>query len=156
MKPSDLHRLLDEILASGRDAEQVGTLLRGLLKHNLAEPTALTIIANAGVHEIPDAYLRGEVYEASRGNWDVSTEEALSRELTVILSRLVNKLRSRRWSCVYLIPTGHPILSLQIKAMVYQLLRFNTIDLYHKGGTYLEVNLDQRAIAIATGHRVGS
>jgi hypothetical protein len=106
-----------------------------------------------GVHEIPKAYLRGEVYEASRGDWDASTEEALLLELKAILSRLANKLRSNRWKRVYLIPTGHPVLSLQIKAMVYRLLRFNTIDLYHKAGTYFEINLDQRAIALDAGDR---
>ena len=94
-----------------------------------------------------------EVYEASRGDWDVSTEDALLRELQAILSRLVDKLRSQRWDRVYLIPTGHPVLSLQIKAMVYRILRINTIDLYHKSGNYFEVDLDQRAIALR-GDRV--
>lgn len=64
---------------------------------------------------------------------------------------MVKNLRSEQWSFVYLIPTGHPVLSLQIKAMVYRLLRLNTIDLYHKAGTYFEINLDQRAIALDTG-----
>lgn len=149
MNPSDLHRLLDKILET-TDTEHVAAGLSRILKRDPSEPAVLTIIANAGVHEIPDTYLRGEIYEASYGDWDASTEEALLNQLKTILSRLANKLRSRRWSCVYLIPTGHPVLSLQIKAMVYRLLRFNTIDLYHKAGTYFEVNLDQRAIALDT------
>jgi hypothetical protein len=128
-------------------------VLEDLLKQSVPEPAVLTIVANVGVHEIPKAYLRGEVYEASRGDWDASTEEALLLELKAILSRLANKLRSNRWKRVYLIPTGHPVLSLQIKAMVYRLLRFNTIDLYHKAGTYFEINLDQRAIALDAGDR---
>jgi hypothetical protein len=37
--------------------------------------------------------------------------------------------------------------------MVYRLLRLNTIDLYYKGGTYIEVNLDHRAIALDAGNR---
>ena len=119
----------------------------------MPEPAVLTIVANAGIHEIPAGYLRGEVYEASRGDWDASTEESLLLELRAILSRLAKKLRSGRWKCVYLIPTGHPVLSLQIKAMVYRLLRFNTIDLYYKAGIYFEVNLDQRAIALDTADR---
>lgn len=146
MKPSDLHRLLDEVLNT-KNAERVEGALTSLLQGDAA-PTVLTIIANAGVHEIPKAYLRGEVYEASRGDWDASDEEALSFELSSILSRLARKLRSRAWNCVYLIPTGHPVLSLQIKTMVYRLLRINTIDLYYKAGTYFEINLDQRAIAL--------
>lgn len=152
MKPHYLHKLLDEVLKT-RDAEQVVAVLEDLLKQSVPEPAVLTIVANVGVHEIPKAYLRGEVYEASRGDWDASTEEALLLELKAILSRLANKLRSNRWKRVYLIPTGHPVLSLQIKAMVYRLLRFNTIDLYHKAGTYFEINLDQRAIALDAGDR---
>lgn len=151
MPQSDLHRLLDKVLKA-RGAAPVEAALDGLLASGEPETQVLTIIANAGVHEVPSTYLRGEVYEASRGDWDASTEEALSIELRRILSRLVKKLRSRRWDRIYLIPTGHPILSLQIKAMVYRILRFNTIDLYYKAGTYFEVDLDQRAIALHEGN----
>jgi hypothetical protein len=150
VQPSDLHRLLDEAVRA-RGTEQVAAALESLVMPNASDVGVLTIIANAGVHEIPAAYLRGEIYEASRGDWDASTEGALLLELNGILSRLVSKLRSEQWNRVYLIPTGHPVLSLQIKAMVYRLLRFNTIDLYYKAGTYFEVNLDQRAIALAKG-----
>lgn len=149
MKPSDLHKLLDEAVKS-RGASAVAEALQGLLKPSGPESTVLTIIANAGVHEIPRTYLRGEVYRASQGDWDASSEEALRGELNAILARLANKLRSRRWQRVYLIPTGHPVLSVQIKAMVYRLLRINTIDLYHKAGTYFEIDIDQRAIALET------
>lgn len=150
MKTDDIHKLLDEALEI-KGSEEVVAALESVL--NVPEGSVLTIIANAGVHEIPKIYLRGEIYEASRGDWNASTEEALLGELTAILSRLANKLRAGRWKRVYLIPTGHPILSLQIKAMVYRVLRFNTIDLYHKAGIYFEVNLDQRAIALDTVDR---
>jgi hypothetical protein len=152
MQPIEIQKLLDEALkASG--SEQVAAALQNLATRAMRDDEVLTIIANAGVHEIPQRYLRGEVYEASRGNWNATTEEALILELTSILSRLVDKLRSGHWKCVYLIPTGHPILSLQIKAMVYRLLRINTIDLYHKEGAYFEINLDQRAVALDAGNR---
>jgi len=144
VKTNELHDLLDDALRT-RSTEHVRAVLETLI--DAPELPVLTIVANAGVHEIPRTYLRGEVYEASRGDWDASTEEALLIEIKGILSRLARKLRSGRWSRVYLIPTGHPIVSLQIKAMVYRLLRISTIDLYHKAGTYFEVDLDQRAIA---------
>jgi hypothetical protein len=149
VKPSDLHKLLDKAVKA-RGVSPVEEALQGLLKPDAPESTVLTIIANAGVHEIPRIYRRGEVYKASQGDWDASTEEALRRELRAILARLANKLRSRRWQRVYLIPTGHPVLSVQIKAMVYRLLRINTVDLYHKAGTYFEIDIDQRAIALET------
>ncbi len=67
MKPSDLHRLLDEALTA-TSAEHVEAALTGLLNRG-TDANVLTIVANAGVHEIPKAYLRGEVYEDSRGEW---------------------------------------------------------------------------------------
>lgn len=152
MQQDNLHRLLDEVLQI-RDVEPVKAALESLLSQNVNEQTVLTIISNAGIHEIPRTYLRGEIYEASRGDWNVSTEETLLLELKIILSRLAKKLRTGSWKQVYLIPTGHPILSLQIKTMVYRVLRLNTIDLYHKAGVYFEVNLDQRAIALEAGDR---
>ena len=145
MKTDDIHKLLDEAIEV-KGTEEVVAVLDKML--NRAEASVLTIIANAGVHEIPKAYLRGEVYEASRGDWNASSEKALLLELTAILSRLAKKLRAGPWKRVYLIPTGHPILSLQIKAMVYRILRFNTVDLYHKAGTYFEGRIHQRAIAL--------
>lgn len=150
MKPNDLRTLFEKALKA-RGTEQVVSALESLLQEKLPEGQVLTIVANAGVHAIPNAYLRGDIYEASRGDWDASTEEELLLELKGILSRLVSKLRSRNWKRVYLIPTGHPILSLQIKVLVYRILRINTIDLYYKAGSYFEVDIDQRAIAIETG-----
>lgn len=152
MQLSEIHRLLDEALKT-RGAEQVVAALERLVTPGTPEPGVLTIVANTGIHEIPPEYLRGEIYEASHGNWDASTEEALLLELNRILSRLVSKLRSGHWNRVYLIPTGHPILSLQIKALVYRLLRFNTVDLYHNAGTYFEVDIDQRALALDVADR---
>jgi len=148
MSRTDLHDLLDEALKL-RGTAPVETALKSLLVSAAPETHVLTIVANAGIHEVPSNYLRGDVYEASRGDWDATTEDALAAELRTILLRLVTKLRSRRWGRIYLVPTGHPILSLQIKAMVYRILRLNTIDLYYKGGTYFEIDIDQRAIALA-------
>ncbi|MGA8433085.1 MAG: hypothetical protein WB729_24905 [Candidatus Sulfotelmatobacter sp.] len=148
MKDSDLHNLLDKAVESSGTVRVVAAL-EGLAVAVAPEEHVLTIIANAGVHTIPQSFLRGEVYEASRGDWNASTEEALLSELSRILSEVVNKLRSKNWKRVYLIPTGHPVLSLQIKAMVYRILRLNTIDLYYKAGSYFEIDLDQRAIALS-------
>ena len=116
-----------------------------------ATQRVLTIVANAGVHQIPERYLRGEVYEASRGNWDATSEAALVGELTKLLEALALKLRAQPWERVYLVPTGHPIFALQIKAMVYRVLRFNTVDLYYKAGTYFDIDIDQRAVALSVG-----
>jgi len=149
MMKRDPRKLLDQLLKK-KGSEAVGSILEELLNEATTRNETLTIVANAGVHAIPKQYLRGEVFEASRGDWNISSQQALVEELKTILSNLVIKLRSKPWQRVYLVPTGHPILSLQIKTMVYRVLRINTIDLYHKSGSYLEVDIDQRAIAIET------
>ena len=155
MNDDELHHLLSEAV-SRRGRPAVAKALQVLLESEDCSEDSLTIVANAGIHEVPSEYLRGEVYEASHGNWDARTQESLVGELTAILSRLALKLRSRQWKRVYLIPTGHPILSLQIKTMVYRLLRMNTIDLYYKAGSYLEVDIDHRDVALtATGEQKG-
>lgn len=152
MPTSDLLPLLEQAVVA-RGQERVARVLIDLIGSD-QEPPVLTIVANAGVHEIPPRYLRGDVYEASRGNWDASSEAALVGELTRILEALARKLRARRWERVYLIPTGHPILSVNIKSMVYRILRMNTVDLYYSSGAYFEVSIDQRAVALRAGHGV--
>ena len=147
MKDSNLQELVTQAVESSGNARVVAAL-QSLIAGPCAEEETLTIISNAGVHSIPSSLLRGEVYEASRGDWNASTQDALIAELQEILLRLVTRLRLRQWRRIYLIPTGHPILSLQIKAMVFRILRLNTIDLYYKGGSYFEVDINQRAIAL--------
>ncbi len=108
----------------------------------------LTVVANAGVHTIPPQYLRGEVYEVSRGNWTGSDQAEVTQELIRLLSGLARKLRAHPWQTVYLVPTGHPILTINVKLLVYRLLRLNTIDLYYREGIYLEIQLDHRRISL--------
>jgi len=133
------------IAAVGRDK-----LIEGLssLASTGHHQRTLTLISNAGVHTIPKEYLRGEVYEVSRGNWTASTADEVKEELTRLLTDLARKLRSNAWQTVYLVPTGHPILTMNVKLLVYRLLRLNTIDIYYREGTYLEVQLDHRRIAL--------
>lgn len=150
MSNKTLAKLLSRAIRSS-GSTRVRAALEQLASSERSRTEELTIIANVGVHKVPQEFLRGEVYEASRGNWNASGEAELSRELEQILRRLVKKLRSKAWKRIYLVPTGHPILSMQIKMMVYRILRLNTVDLYYKGGVYLDINLDQRAIALREG-----
>jgi hypothetical protein len=144
-----LAQLLDLCVAQ-RGAEQTEHVLRALLEPP-GGPEAdrvLTIIANVGVHEIPSEHLRGQVYAASQGNWSAATEEDLRAEVVRILLGVAAKLKERPWQTIYLVPTGHPIVSMQIKTLVYRALRINTIDLAYLNGTYFTVQIDQREIAL--------
>ena len=112
----------------------------GFVRASLAirEPeNVLTIVANAGVHPVPDEYVFGELYEASRGNLDFSSIESVNREYDSIILNLHSKLVSRIWNKIYLFPFGHSTLSMNIKLAVYRTLRMETIDIFYFGsGNY--------------------
>src|SRR5690242_3027812 len=130
MSNEDLHNLLERCV-SVRGEELVREQLSGLLNGPSAENETLTIIANSGVHAIPSQYQRGEVYAASHGNWNVSSQSDLEAEFKRILVGLGRKLKQSPWKRIYLIPTGHPALAIQIKLLVYRVTRINTIDLFY-------------------------
>ena len=145
----DLMKLCVERCGTEATEDALRSLLDG---PDVAECTStLTIIANVGVHEIPEKLRRGEVYSASQGNWQVSSDEDLSREVRRILVGVARKLRERPWQVVYLIPTGHPVVSMQIKALVYRALRLNTVDVAYLNGVYYTLHLDQREVALEAG-----
>jgi hypothetical protein len=129
--------------------EVVEKTLSALLAEKQENQNVLTIIANSGIHKIPSHYCRGEVYSASHGNWNISSEEDLKEEFRRILRDLGTKLASRQWSRIYLVPTGHPALSAQIKLFVYRITRVSTIDLVYFNGHYYEIELDHREIVLS-------
>ena len=108
------------------------------------EDKTLTIIANQNAHHIPAKYLRGEVYVASKGNIDFSSLSAIEGQYVEIIERLKKKLMRKAWSKVYLIPTGHPTLSLQIKSAVYRITRLDTTDLFYSNGEYYDITINWR------------
>ena len=119
---------------------------RTLLKEtaNSIEDRTLTIIANFNTHHIPNQYLRGEVYICSEGNIDFSSQDSIKTQYIKIIDRLKQKLMSKTWSKIYLIPTGHPTLSLQIKNAVYRVTRLETTDLFYSNGEYFDICINWR------------
>ena len=144
----DLTSLLD-IAVESAGTERVAEVLTSLARRETLTDT-LTLVSNAGVHTIPGSYLHGDIYEVSRGDWTASTSAEVHEELTRLLRALAHKLRSRPWRQVYLVPTGHPILTVNVKLLVYRLLRINTIDLYYRAGQYIEVHIDHRRLSLQT------
>ncbi len=142
-----LRKIVEEcIQVRGRAA--VENTLSSLLEGSRSSRNTLTIIANSGVHPIAEDFLKGEVYSASHGNFDVSSKQVIELEFHRILTALGRKLGERSWNEIYLIPTGHPALSAQIKLFVYRILRINTIDLFYTNGKYYELNIDHRDIVL--------
>ena len=120
--------------------------LQRILHAPLEAESTLTIIANAGLHPLPQEVLRGDVFEASRGNLNLTDASTLHLEYVRILSGVARKLLSKTWAIVYLIPTGPPTLALQVKLLVYQICRLATVDLFYSKGQFIEVSLDHREL----------
>ncbi len=139
----DLTDLIE--LAVHREGEQrVLEAVSALLHADIPDLADLTIVGNEGMHNVPEKFLHGEHYIASRGNLDLSSCSAVESTYADVLTSLAAKLRERTWRKVYLIPTGPTTLVLQIKLLVYHITRLSTIDLFYSRGDYCEVNLDYR------------
>jgi hypothetical protein len=150
-KPMDLDTYLKQgIQLFGRDE-----LSKHLAEFNDnfvdLDENVLTIISNAGVHHLAESHQRGEVYEASNGSLDFSSEESVLFEFERILCRLGWKLRERVWQKIYLVPFGPAALSMQIKVLVHKITDLQTIDVMHLGNNrYVDIAIDAREIAVRT------
>jgi hypothetical protein len=138
-----LAELLRKLVAQ-QGPEKAARTLESMVED--AQAAVLTIVPNVGIHKIPERLLKGTVFVGSEGNLDLSTKRSIEAEYGKILLRLKNTLLSRSWTKIYLIPTGHVTLSLQIKLAVYQLTRINTIDLFYLNGKYIELAFDMRKL----------
>lgn len=142
-----IRRLLEQVIAKHGESEAAAALERLLHAPSTVEST-LTIVANGGVHPLSSDALRGEVFFASHGNLNLADAGTLHDEYRSILRRLAAKLRDRPWRRIYLIPTGPPTLSLQIKLLVYQINRLATVDMFYSNGQYIEVCIGHRELLV--------
>jgi len=109
----------------------------------------LTIISNQGVHPLGELHKRGEVFYASKGDLDFSSESKATKAMEKILENTVTKLKSNSWETIYLVPFGPATLSMQIKSLVYRVLHIDTIDVLHIGnGVHVDININPREIAL--------
>ena len=104
-----------------------------LADSNSEDEDTLTIVSNAGIHPIPEDYIRGEIYIASTGNLDFSSIETVQIEYDNIIRQLHLKLLEKNWREVYLFPFGHSTLCMAIKLAVFRTLRIETVDIFYFG-----------------------
>ncbi|MBD2457922.1 hypothetical protein H6G80_28130 [Nostoc sp. FACHB-87] len=123
------------------------TLTREINK-NKSDDYSLTIIANQSLHEIPSRFVHGELYIASYGNLKFENGEIIIKQYEEILLKVRQKLSEKEWKKVYLVPTGHSTLALQIKSLVYHVLRIDTVDLFYSKGEYYEIDINVRTLLL--------
>jgi hypothetical protein len=126
--------------------------LRALLdRPSVVDSSTLTVVANAGVHHMPESLARGTVYILSEGSLDFSTKETASAEFERCLSGLVKILKSNSWKRIYLIPFGPTLLSALAKLLVFRVTGLETIDVMHVRGSYIDIDIDVRRLILDSG-----
>jgi hypothetical protein len=109
----------------------------------------LSIIVNSGIHYLPPEYLRGEIFVASKGSLDLSSDESIREVFRGVLMRTARKLKSRQWQRVYVIPFGPTPLSMQIKLLVYRICGIETIDVMNvPGRPRIDLAFDLRQLVV--------
>lgn len=99
-------------------AERIALLLKPKNDNNLV------IVANKGIHAIDECKLPGSVFYASQGNLggEPMTPDTLKSDLEDIIRRVARKLKEQHYDNVYVVPTGFPIISQYIVAVVIQVI----------------------------------
>lgn len=139
---STLEQLIEKI---GRDT--AARILETHIREN--SDTTLTIVANRGVHHLPSQLERGEVFYASEGSLDFSSIDAVNKQYVSILSAAASKLKSKKWSKIYLVPFGHNSLIMQLKLLIYRITHIESVDIFYDGkGNYYDLAINQREIIV--------
>ena len=114
-----------------------------------SKESVLTIIANEGVHHLPDEFVRGEVYTAHEGSFDFSAPDLTRSQIRNVLLRLAEKLKSKPYHKIYLIPFGHSVPAMQIKLLVYRICHIETVDVFYIGaGRYFDYQENLRDLVL--------
>lgn len=128
--------------------DRLVTELTRLSKSTDENKETLTIIANAGVHHLPEQLLRGQVFKASEGTLDFTSQESTTQEFEMIVKKVAAKLKERDWKRIYLIPFGPANLSMLLKLLVYRVTHIETIDVFYYDGEYRELNIQIRPLIV--------
>jgi len=107
----------------------------------------LTIVSDKGIHHLPETLKRGELYYAAEG-LDLSELSSVENKYREVLWNLSQKLKSKQWKKVYLVPFGHNTLCMQIKLLVFRITRLETIDVLYNNGSYIDLSIYQRDIIL--------
>ena len=107
----------------------------------------LTIVANLSGHPLMEEHHRGEIFVASEGFLDFSSESKATENIKQVLINTANKIKSKKYTKIYLVPFGPSILSMNIKMLVYRVLHMETVDILHSGNNrYFDININHREL----------
>ena len=140
---------LDDLVAKLGYDQACEILLQHTELGEITQTNVLTIVANRGVHYVPKNNLRGEIFYASEGNLDFSSQVTVHSEFKNVLSNIARKLKSQNWKRIYIVPFGPNTLCMQIKLLVYRITGMESVDLFYTdSGEYIELEIKQRDIIV--------
>lgn len=141
MISTELKNLIETYIIENGEDSLISTLKKNISNNSNG---IITIIVNQGLHHFPDALIKGEKYICSHGSFNI---DDIKTHIEQTLSDLAKKLKSERWRKIYLVPSGHPLLSMQVKLLIFRITRMESIDIGYFGeGGYKEFVLAQRPI----------
>lgn len=148
MSKKNALQLAVEKLIREHGKEEVLSAAESVELHD-AKSQQLTILCNKGMHPVPTEIVRGELFVASEGNLNFSTPKDVESEIESILSRTAQKIRSRAWQEIYIIPHGHVVISMQIKFLCYRILGVETIDWFYLSSLgYVRIKFSPRDLLV--------
>ncbi|WP_196803465.1 hypothetical protein [Thiomonas sp. FB-6] len=110
-------------------------------------PESCTILVNKGLHFFPAHLFVGETFIFSEGSLDLSSAESLESLLISRLKALASFLKSKKWSSVNIIISGHASLCMQVKLAVYRITRIESTDWVFDGaGHYIPLKFSLRSV----------
>lgn len=137
---ASLHSTIAELLKE----HSVEEITKEIKTQSPKSSKVLTIICNAGLHAIPEHFLRGEVFNFSEGSFDVG-EKQIEELLFRSTSALAECLRKTKWTRIYVVPTGHPLLISVVTLAVFRVTRIDPVMVSYFGvDGYLDVDLKMR------------
>ena len=106
MKDKKLNELFDNALENLGESQLAHELEKLASLNSDENECTLTLIVNAGAHHLPSKLMRGDVFYASEGSLDFSSQESTEQEFIRIIDRVARKLKERDWEKIYLVPFG--------------------------------------------------
>ncbi|WP_300291590.1 hypothetical protein [Brevundimonas sp.] len=107
--------------------------------------SALVVVCNAGVHPLPALPPGAEVFNATEGQLDLSSEQSVAAVLDGVAARLKTIFASESFSDIYVIPFGHAAISAAINLMIFRITGKTPKVYFHLGGgEYFILNWDIR------------
>lgn len=105
----------------------------------------LTIIGDETLHRIPDNQRIGTVYIFSSGKIDDTSNSSVKAHIAHCLEQLFEVLKSKNWRRVRIVVSGHALLSMHIKLLVYRVLHLESEDIGYFGEQgYRSIKIDLR------------